>query len=625
MIQDRQKTSAFWYIVHRFGSLGFAVILLLTIAAATGGATLVESVSSTAAAQYYVYRNPFFLLWLVFLILNLACAALTRWPWQFKHLGFVVTHAGIILLLLGGAVGRWLGFEAFVTLRSGQPGTDRLHTRQTVLLVSSPQGDGLFSTPIELEVSPPSAENPLVLSVPGSESGLQIRLDGASERLQPHEELVNSGQPGDPPGILLRFRTAMMGQNLEIPLLLGTAPDGTNRGKFDFFGRAELEFVPRLPPEPPVVAKPLTVDFREARFVLAKAPNESVTTSTLAQPTDYAFELAPAQAGQAPDTLILTTPDGDRRTFALEDVIRKATPIAGTEIVFEVPDYFPDFAVREGKVGSLSNEPNNPAVAIILRGKIEPPIPADAKPRFELAPTGDPSKFEYRTSRAGTTITRGIFSIHEPLALGWADWEVTIEQAFPQAGFRRDIREAPPHTPEDQTAPGVRAWLVAPDGTTGPPTWIMARMVGQPTRRMFLDNEMVDVGLDRHPIQLPFSVRLDRFEVPRDPGTDQPSDFISHLIFKDKSTGLERRDTAHMNYPAMFPGDFWRSLMGWNYKFSQAGWDNQDLDMTQLQVLYDPGWPLKWVGSLLLCAGIAIMFYFKPYSRRRNPSESTSP
>jgi hypothetical protein len=29
-------------------------------------------------------------------------------------------------------------------------------------------------------------------------------------------------------------------------------------------------------------------------------------------------------------------------------------------------------------------------------------------------------------------------------------------------------------------------------------------------------------------------------------------------------------------------------------------------------VLYDPGWPFKWIGSLGICCGIALMFYFMP-------------
>ncbi|MEJ0001171.1 MAG: hypothetical protein WDO13_19650 [Verrucomicrobiota bacterium] len=62
----------------------------------------------------------------------------------------------------------------------------------------------------------------------------------------------------------------------------------------------------------------------------------------------------------------------------------------------------------------------------------------------------------------------------------------------------------------------------------------------------------------------------------------------------------------------MFPGDFWRSLLGWNYKFSQANWNPDNLNETTLQVLYDPGWPFKWTGSLGITLGIALMFYFMP-------------
>ena len=70
--------------------------------------------------------------------------------------------------------------------------------------------------------------------------------------------------------------------------------------------------------------------------------------------------------------------------------------------------------------------------------------------------------------------------------------------------------------------------------------------------------------------------------------------------------------------PAMFPGDYWRSFLGWNYKFSQANWNPQNLNETTLQVLYDPGWPFKWVGSLGICLGITLMFYFMP---KRSASE----
>ena len=67
-----------------------------------------------------------------------------------------------------------------------------------------------------------------------------------------------------------------------------------------------------------------------------------------------------------------------------------------------------------------------------------------------------------------------------------------------------------------------------------------------------------------------------------------------------------------MNQPATFPPGLWPQITGLSYKFSQAGWDPQNLNRTTLQVLYDPGWMLKWTGSLLVVAGIFSMFYLRP-------------
>ena len=90
---------------------------------------------------------------------------------------------------------------------------------------------------------------------------------------------------------------------------------------------------------------------------------------------------------------------------------------------------------------------------------------------------------------------------------------------------------------------------------------------------------------------------------------------MATVEFKDNITGETKTGTARMNHPASFPGTLWANLTGINYKFSQAEWNPRDLGETTLQVLYDPGWILKWTGSLAICVGIFIMFYFKPKSR----------
>jgi hypothetical protein len=113
---------------------------------------------------------------------------------------------------------------------------------------------------------------------------------------------------------------------------------------------------------------------------------------------------------------------------------------------------------------------------------------------------------------------------------------------------------------------------------------------------------------------VPFSIALTSFEVPRDEGTETPSDFRASVLFRNLNSGQEKEGHIRMNHPASYPGGLWANLTGLNYNFSQAEWNPDDLKETTLQVLYDPGWLLKWIGSLAICAGIATMFYLRPRS-----------
>ncbi len=88
--------------VYRFlASLKLAVFSLSTLAATLGYATFFESWYGTGAAQDYIYRSPGFAVLLAFLGMNILCAALIRFPWKKRQTGFVVTHAGLLTVLVG--------------------------------------------------------------------------------------------------------------------------------------------------------------------------------------------------------------------------------------------------------------------------------------------------------------------------------------------------------------------------------------------------------------------------------------------------------------------------------------------------------------------------------------------
>jgi len=129
-----------------------------------------------------------------------------------------------------------------------------------------------------------------------------------------------------------------------------------------------------------------------------------------------------------------------------------------------------------------------------------------------------------------------------------------------------------------------------------------------------LDRDLVRLGYGLELKPIPFSIALTDFQVPRDEGTETPSDFHATVQFKNLKTGEEKDGEIRMNHPASYPGGLLANITGFNHKFSQAEWNPQDLKETTLQVLYDPGWFLKWVGSLAICLGIATMFYIRPRS-----------
>lgn len=103
-----------------FASLELAVGLILFLAVALSVGTVYESKYSAAVASQLVYRSWWMqvLLWLF--MFNLAAVAISRLPWKKHHVGFLVTHLGIIVLLLGSWVQQRRGVDGVMALAPGE-------------------------------------------------------------------------------------------------------------------------------------------------------------------------------------------------------------------------------------------------------------------------------------------------------------------------------------------------------------------------------------------------------------------------------------------------------------------------------------------------------------------------
>jgi hypothetical protein len=634
-IKHRRETSTFWMAIHLLGSLNVAVILLATIAGLIAFATIMESKFDSTVARYYIYDNPLFMLWLLVLALNLLCAAFTRWPWQRKHLGFVVTHAGIILMLTGAVIGKTMGFEAFVTLDKTKPPENRLIMHEDLLTVDT-SGGVRGQMPFDIAMRPPTKARSFTL--PLENSTLRLVVDRATENLVPNDTLAASTDPVAPPGVALHFINAGMGQNVAANLMRGEGVD-----TFDFFGMAKIEMVDSLDEAHPIapvksaesvatppVAPRNETPFHETHLVFANSPQTPVIDTDADAQSGYEVKLAPVTGKPDEFEATVTGPSGVSKTLSFHDVAGVWSSLFGDgdPVQFRVAKYWPEFAMKDGVPVSLSDQPRNPAMLVQITGptKVLPPPapqPVAAAPPIpqglimRIAPAKEPGEIVYELERAGKIEARATTAQGGTIHLGWSKWEAHVDTVLAHAELHRDMKEfTGTVTPvmADSLRPGIRAHLVAPDGSSGPVEWIPSGT----SRELFNGNDFATIGFGQRVIPLTFSMTLENFEVPRDEGTDTPSNYISSLRFEDAATGRVVRDKAYMNSPAMFPGDFWRSLLGWNYKFSQANWNPQNLNETTLQVLYDPGWPFKWTGSIGICCGIALMFYFMP---KRSPSE----
>ena len=647
-IKRRRKESVFWTMVHLLGSLNLAMVLLITIAGAIAFATVMESKFDSEVARYYIYNNLWFNIWLLTLGLNLFCAALTRWPWQRKHVGFVVTHAGIILMLIGSVVGRIWGFEAFVTLDKTKPPETHLIMHEDVLTIEI---DGMRGQmPFDVKMHPPTEAKPFVLPLEGSKYRLVI--DRVTENLAPDDQLAKSADATAAGGVMLHFVNAGMGQNVTANLM---ATEGAST--FDFFGMARIDLVDSLDEAHPIALAPQAApasapapaakpaddasSFRETQMIFANSPQTPVVDREPDASSGYDFHLE-AVPGKAGEFQVAVFPQqGPPKRWPLHALEGKWTNLNGDgdPVFFRVAKYWPDFSMKDGTPISVSDQPKNPAALVQITGprssawhdSTQAPAPmAAAPPAAAPLPKGlvmrvafakEPGRIVYELEREGKVEARGTANEGDTIPLGWSKWVAKVDGVFAHADLHREVKEfTGTVTPmmADSLRPGVRAHLVALDGTAGPVEWIPAGSWRLLLSGTDFSSDGVKVGYGQKVIPLDFSITLEDFKVPRDEGTDTPSDYISNVRFDQPSTGRSVRGTAHMNSPAMFPGDFWRSLLGWNYKFSQANWNPQNLNETTLQVLFDPGWLFKWVGSIGICSGIALMFYFMP---KRSASE----
>ena len=102
------------WLYRGLASLQLAVVLIVVLVIVLAWATVVENRFGSDVARFAIYRTGWFEGLNFLLGLNVLTAAVVRFPWKKRHAGFLMTHVGILVLLLGCVVTRQKGIDAYV-------------------------------------------------------------------------------------------------------------------------------------------------------------------------------------------------------------------------------------------------------------------------------------------------------------------------------------------------------------------------------------------------------------------------------------------------------------------------------------------------------------------------------
>jgi hypothetical protein len=156
------------------GSLRLSVLVMVTIGSICAFATFYEMRQGTPAVQRDIYQTSWFAVLLGLLGLNVLAAMLSRWPWSKHHVGFLLAHVGILLVLTGSVVSLYRGLDSNMALYEGET-SDRVTLLDRSLQVRIPALGVGGTFPVRFEKQPPREGREARFALPGSDVVLVAR------------------------------------------------------------------------------------------------------------------------------------------------------------------------------------------------------------------------------------------------------------------------------------------------------------------------------------------------------------------------------------------------------------------------------------------------------------------
>lgn len=568
-----------------FASLKLAIFLLASLIAVFAAGTILESLHGAETAKIRVYDTAWMAALLVLLAVNLAASAFSRWPWQKKHAGFVLTHLGIILILAGSFVTKHGMLDSQMPVEKGKT-EYRVFIDQPVIYLrqEAAESSGVEHWQLPLkrrafawtgsEIL--AGERPLPFS---------LRLMAHYPKGRLHEDI--EAAPQGPAALHLALDN-----------------DFVHQEQWLLEGDENLAAVQMGPVHLALDRQPLARDAADAAeedpYLEFRWPDKVLQISLkpdLKLPAD--LELKGSWRVRVEAVYQNAMIDGGRLTeqgggalnpavvLWLEDKRAAAAAAPEKHTVFAK---YPDFPTQHGM------QPSASGARIFYRL----PGGGSGNKSYELrfVPQSDGSLLFQKLS--GAEFQEGRAAVGEKVATGWMGLVFSVKQFYPQAQRRKYF------TPEPNTSQSKQAFRAA----------AVEIASGAKTRQIWLGQEMPEafewegrryrIVLGQLQKPLGFKLTLNDFRVEEYPGTDRPAAFESDVTLRDDFRGVRQEATISMNKPLIYHG-----LRIFQASYSRAPGQP---DVSVFAVARDPGIGIKYAGALVMVAGILTMFYTRRFS-----------
>ena len=558
-----------------FGSLSFAVSILSVLVITLMVATFFESYFGTAAAHYSIYKTWGFMGLLFFVGVSVFCAALKKYPWKQHQTGFLITHIGIIVLIVGSYITFQFGIDGNIALQDGESGGSLNLTDDTV------------------EIAIPSQN--LLLS-----QHFNVGPYNRNERF-------------------LSF---------QLPSAIGVYVD-----QFLPFARREESYIPAETGKQSVIKIRLHNAFVNINpWVIdeVKLGPATVTVKKIENDTALKAFFSVSQRGNFLGNITLLQ-DGNKWTVPLsEKDLGKVISIPGSPFQIKNAIYYSDAIVEKLKLKNKSRGVHNPALQLTLVGpKGEerhvafayfPDFPSThektslygAKIEFvssHMLKAGGENKLEigifqgkklyYRVLSANQNARVGEITVGKSYETGWMNLQFEIETFYPHALKKVQYFPALVKDPNNPKVPKAIRLAFFRAGDKDPSLIEWLEIFDE--KNIFFEGKNYRLRFQPKQYSLPFTLHLNHFEMGKDPGTDDPAFYQSDVEVRD---GDEHHAVISMNEPLTYK----------NFTFYQASYQTDEEGKaigSIFSVGYDPGRMVKYSGSILIVLGILGMFFYR--------------